>query len=417
MTRSDELIKSNTQAQLIEMATRLGIDAKKSWTKLQIANIIIDRENNLIITENECKSSSKYKKSDITKLAKSKGISTKDSTREEICEELIEADESKISKSPRKKSKKSSSKSFKKSASKSSKKLPKKSPKKSRTSRSSDEPEDPNNLESYSKKQLRDELNRRDIHCSSSMKKDEMIDLLLTVPPVVNEEIIRSAPDFMGSVAPIIIPSGSGSSGSASDSKPRIAPCENEQYAKYAHKTDDELDMDLENVGIKRGKPYDKAEKIRYICAAEENKVCDPENNKYCDDDYVCDVSNDKGICIPKELANDRKSNLLTYAIDGKIIIGVQEAIDELKNGYFKDNANFKQIVSASNPKYAEGTTIAVVETDEVEKPTEPKPEIVSSDTDLLNILKELQPGDESTELSDMTKTQQAALKCLGLMS
>lgn len=423
MTESEELVKSNTQAQLIEIAKKLGINTKKSWTKIQIADLIVARQENEVITEKECKRSRRIKKSDVERLAKSRGIDPEGSTRSELCGELANIDEAITSKKSRKSSspsRKYSKKDIKKLAeqygldtSGSSKEISQRIA--TVLGNTSQQPQI--NLQKYTKSQLQSELDKYNVYYTKAMSKSELIALL---EPVVQPQISQSVPVI--SSAPIISAAPVVSSGPVVSAapviptvkNPDISPCTSEQFATYSKNTEGELEEKLKDLDITgTNQPYDKNDKIRYLCSIEKAERCDPSENKYCDDGYVCNMIKDNdGVCIPKSLAESRKPELVSYSIDGKIVIGTQSAIDKLTNSVFKSNPSWTQNASKTKPvKPEEGAKI-----DEAVIEIEKEIPIIASDDNILEILKELK-GVEGPEVAELIKTQKATLKCLGLIN
>jgi hypothetical protein len=82
-----------------------------------------------------------------------------------------------------------------------------------------------------------------------------------------------------------------------------------------------------------KGRPSTRAELIAYLCSIGQDRKCtDPDWN--CEDGYICDASNDPGVCIPEQFGEDKyldKRKFDSMMFNGKKIIGTKTSISNLK--------------------------------------------------------------------------------------
>ena len=82
-----------------------------------------------------------------------------------------------------------------------------------------------------------------------------------------------------------------------------------------------------------KGRPKTKDELIAYICSIGNDRKC-KEPDWSCEDGYICDASNDPGICIPKKFGEDKYLNNRKFdsmMFNGKKIIGTKTSIANLR--------------------------------------------------------------------------------------
>jgi ribosomal protein L30E len=81
------------------------------------------------------------------------------------------------------------------------------------------------------------------------------------------------------------------------------------------------------------GRPKNKGELIAYLCSIGQERRCtDP--NWDCEDGYICDASNDPGVCMPEQFGekeNLDKRKFASMMFKGKKIIGTKTSISKLK--------------------------------------------------------------------------------------
>ena len=111
---------------------------------------------------------------------------------------------------------------------------------------------------------------------------------------------------------------------------------------KYKYTPNKDLQKKLIEQNIVKNKPTKKDDMIEYICQSEENQICDPSNDKFCEDQYSCDISNDKNLCINNDILNSRK--LEKYNYNDEILFGNKTAIANFKKNKIQyPNTNFLQ--------------------------------------------------------------------------
>ena len=107
--------------------------------------------------------------------------------------------------------------------------------------------------------------------------------------------------------------------------------CAGKKYKKLMKMGLKELKDVMYDAGLKHGLPKSKKGMVDYLCATEENGRCDPEKGVLCDDEFVCDASNNPGVCVSPDQASQHGGDLNTWEYNGKKIVGTYDAINALK--------------------------------------------------------------------------------------
>ena len=255
------------------------------------------------IEEKKCKTSTKYKKSDIVDLAIKCGIEPGKKSRNQLCEEIVKLNTSEAPISP---SSRSSSRSSRRS---------------SRSSRSS-------SRSSSSRSRSR---GTPDI---SKKTKNELIEIAesMGITKINNRSIKYLNKDVIFKAIQDNTPEEQSPRASPRGASPRASPgrVSREDYKlELINKKLTELNNLLKQTNIKSNKPTKKADIIEYLSALESNDVCDPENNQFCEDGFSCDVGNKPGLCIADSVADSRKLEEFMY--NNKKFVGNTTAINVLK--------------------------------------------------------------------------------------
>ena len=164
--------------------------------------------------------------------------------------------------------------------------------------------------------------------------------------------------------------------------------------------------------GAKGQLPDDKEALAQYLCDITGEEKCDPDKGKFCDDDATCDI--DTKICTT--------AGLKSIVIAGKKVYGSDDAIAALKK---------KLVKPPPVPPKPAGKPLPVPPKPEAPKivpPVIPPPEKIKpvegteiktkilQDKDIEEIITKISE-EAPTEISDLTATQTAVLKCLGLVA
>jgi hypothetical protein len=99
------------------------------------------------------------------------------------------------------------------------------------------------------------------------------------------------------------------------------------------------LDIQLQEKGMKFGIPKEDKDKIIYLNALKENKRCNPLKEEYCKKGLVCDINNDPGICVNKDQLEryqniqneDTRNRPRTMKYKGHQIVGSARVIKKLQ--------------------------------------------------------------------------------------
>ena len=95
-----------------------------------------------------------------------------------------------------------------------------------------------------------------------------------------------------------------------------------------------ELHKLLSDAGVTNGHPTTKKQVAAYLCSIEQNGTCDPENNIFCDEGQVCDAKS--GVCLDEWIAGERinTAGLEQTEINGNKVIGPTKIIAKLRKQY-----------------------------------------------------------------------------------
>ena len=204
-------------------------------------------------------------------------------------------------------------------------------------------------------------------------------------------------------------------------------------YDELINKKVTELRQLLADAGVTQGRPIKKDQMAQYLCDLAQNGRCNPEKGQFCEGDYVCDASNEEGVCISPELANERGLEEM-FMPDGRRIIGTKKALAALQKRMTQGKAPTpakqpspiptppKQptppMVKTPTPPMAKAPTPRPqkVKTPTPPKDPTPKPPEGTEVTDIEEILRQIQQGD-GEQISELAATQSAVLKCLGLLA
>ena len=330
MTTAEELNKKK-KSELLELCKNRGISCSKSWTK---EVLILALRNNVKPTKkktshksnksNKSKKSKKskkvkkvlecgikesicnsktYKDTEIIELAKKCGVDH-NGTREEICKRISLA--------------------VKKE-------------------------------KDLTKNELQKKLEENDVRISSNLTKPQMIKYLLAsrekrcdpekkilcdgelvcdinnipgvcIPEDLSEERKQSSIDLYGKK---IV----GSKKAIKALKKRLE-ANNNYEEDLTNLTSKDLSQLLSKEGITKYKPTKKEHLLKYLLASRE-KRCDPEKKILCDGELVCDINNKPGVCIPEDLAEQRKLDHIIF--DEKKNIWFEEVIRKSKKSIRKN--------------------------------------------------------------------------------
>ena len=248
---------------------------------------------------------------------------------------------------------------------------------------------------------------------------------------------------------------------------------------KYGDKTSEQLTKLRIKSGHKvwggKNEPT-KAQNMEYLCALDNDLKCDPLVGEDCKGNLVCDVTNDTNVCVSKDLANERVKNpdrgLQEMEYEGKRIIGSAIAIKKLKEqiaaAYDESSSDYTPIqpqqrvevdidelseqfrgfdvssdytpippqqrvevdIDELNEQFggfdvsSEYTPIPPQQRVEVEiEESDPylseelKPPPGTEVTDIEEVLRQIQEVSPDEDIDDLTATQRAVLKCLGILA
>jgi hypothetical protein len=403
------------------------------------------------LTTSQCKNSSRHKKADIVKIAAKCGIEPGKKTRAELCAEIAKVlGKSQSSPSPRPSSP---------------------SP---RPSSPSPRPSSPKTSTSFTKrdlvimsvKKLHEIARNNKIAGYSKYKKadqkGELAELILkhlrkerrTSPsPRPNKEVEKLR-ERLSNVL----------------SKDNLDTCEK----KYSDKTSEELTKLRKESGHEawggKNEPT-KAQNMEYLCSLDNNLTCNPLIGDNCEGDLVCDVTNDNNVCISEGLANERVENpkrgLQEMEWEGKRIIGSATAIKNLQiqlaQAYDEEILDYTPISPAERQEVdvdelteqlgdieisdytpvspaerqevdvdelteqlgdieiSDYTPVSPAERQEVDnisdEPHQDKPPPGTEVVDIEEVLRQVRQSSPDENIDDLTATQQAVLKCLGILA
>jgi len=255
-------------------------------------------EINCDVEEKKCKTSTKYKKSDIVDLAIKCGIEPGKKSRNQLCEEIVKLNNEETPRSSSSRTSRSTSR---------------------RTSRSTPDisKKTKNELIQIAESMGITKINNRSI---KYLNKDVIFKAIQDNTPEEESPIASQRGSPRASSRP-----------SSRPSSPRASPrASREDYKlELINKKLTELNNLLKQTTIKSNKPTKKADIIEYLSALESNDVCDPENNQFCEDGLSCDVANKPGLCIADSVAESR--NLEQFMYNNKKLVGNTTAINVLK--------------------------------------------------------------------------------------
>jgi hypothetical protein len=409
---------------------------------------------NCDISEGEC-NKTKYRKQQIVDLAISCGIDPARKTKKQLCEAIVASYQGVTVSPVSKKSRKSASrKRSRKSASRKSAVS-----KRSRKSLPVEQSVDCSISESKCNRYKKDEIKEIALKCGIDPS-------LYKTKKDLCQAIVNS---YEGERKPARIKKTSRSVGEAivkkpKDKKSRKQRVKSPYQEDLSKKTVAELKKMLDDIEFSSSKPTLKNQMAEYLDSAETNGRCKPKDGEFCDGDFVCDASNEKGICINRELADERGLEEIVY--EGNRIIGSKKAIKDLRkelkkgqveklfeedeiiidepmplpsfNGGVEESKDFepeimigsplrptKYITPETSPESApdyssdierlmEGDVIYAEE--DLRLPEGTYTNIIDSLGDIDDVLRRIKTRDDYKGYDDLEPTQKQVLKCLGLL-
>ena len=101
-------------------------------------------------------------------------------------------------------------------------------------------------------------------------------------------------------------------------------------FEEYMKMSPIKLRNALREKGIVNNVPVGRGSQVDYLCAMAQNGRCDPENGLECESGFVCDASNNPGVCLTEEQADARKLEEFIMP-NGRRVIGTAAALEVLK--------------------------------------------------------------------------------------